>query len=294
MTIINNTLLPPSSIFLLSNSPTTLLNGSQKSNILFELRNKIVIPPNVRCYIQLNNFRFVNSIYNININNNKFYYAVHHSGIYENITVTLPFGNYSITSILQYLNSACAVHHMDFTYVDTTFKVLITVGGGHTIHLNNGANNCFKALGFINYDTTTYVSSLLSDSIINLSGTQVLYISLENVNISSNGCKSNTVINVIESITMDVLIGSSQSFSNVNNHKFLVNENYINSIQVKIYDENSNLVDFNNCDWFLSLGVLFSYENQYLAPQTLDLNNNKIPDNLEDLDPGIQENAIQA
>jgi len=174
--------------------------------------------------------------------------------------------------------------------------MLITVGGGHTIHLNNGANNCFKVLGFVNYDTTTYVSSLLSDSIINLSGTQVLYISLDNINISSNGCKSNTVINILESITMNALIGSSQSFSNVNNNKFLVNEYYINSIQVKIYDENNNLVDFNNCDWFLSLEVVFSYMNQYVAPQTLDLNNNGIPDDLEETtDPNVtEENVNQA
>ena len=252
-----------------------------KSDISFDLRSKIIIPPNVNCYVQLNTFRFVNSIYNVNTSNNKFYYSVHHSGIYENITVTIPVGNYSIISILQYLNTATAIHHMDWTYLDTLFKVNITSSGSHTIHLNNGPNNCYRLLGFVNFDTVTYVTSITSDSIINLGGTQLLYISLENVNLSSNSSKQNTNINILESITVDVLIGSSQSFSNTNNSKFKVNENFINSINVRIFDEYGYLVDFNNVDWFLSIGVIFSYENEYIAPQTLDLNNNGIPDELE-------------
>lgn len=285
MTIIANTLLPPTTIFLQSNSATTLLNGTMKSNISYDLTKKIVIPPNVRCYISLNTFRFVNAMYNINLNNNKFYYRVRHNTSIQDRTVTLPSGNYSIVSILQYLNTACAVDHMDFTYVDTTFKVLITVGSSREIHLVNGPNNCFKVLGFVNYDTTTYVTSLLSDSVINLSGTSILYISLDNISISSNGCRASQLVNVIESITMDVLIGSSQSFNNTTNQKFLVNENFINNIQVKIYDENNYLVDLNNTDYYLSLGLMFAYENDYKAPITLDLNNNGIPDDLEQIEP---------
>jgi hypothetical protein len=281
MTILHNTIIPPSTIFLKSNDATSLLNGSLKSNISFDLRNKIFIPPNVNCFVQLNTFRFVNSIYNVNSTNNKFYYSVKHNTNIQSITLTIPVGNYSIISILQYLNTATAVHHMDFTYLDTLFKVNIAVSSSREIHLMDGANNCYRLLGFVNYNTTTYVTNLISDSIINLGGTQVLYISLENVNLSSNTSKQNANINIIESITVDVLIGSSQSFSNTNNSKFKVNENFINSINVKIYDEYGYLVDFNNVDWFLSIGLIFSYEAQYIAPQMLDLNNNGIPDELE-------------
>jgi len=281
MTIVHNSIIPPSTIFLKSNDATSLLNGSLKSNISFDLRNKIFIPPNVNCFVQLNTFRFVNSIYNVNSTNNKFYYSVKHNTNIQSITLTIPVGNYSIISILQYLNTATAVHHMDFTYLDTLFKVNIAVSSSREIHLMDGANNCYRLLGFVNYNTTTYATNLISDSIINLGGTQVLYISLENVNLSSNTSKQNANINIIESITVDALIGSSQSFSNTNNSKFKVNENFINSINVRIFDEYGYLVDFNNVDWFLSIGLIFSYEAQYIAPQMLDLNNNGIPDELE-------------
>jgi hypothetical protein len=147
--------------------------------------------------------------------------------------------------------------------------------------LINGTNNCFRLLGFISYNTTTYVNTLTSDSVINLSGTQVLYISLENINISSNTCKQSQNTNVIENITVDVLIGSAQSFSNTNNAKFKINENFISSVHIRIYDEYNNLVDFNNTDWFLSLGLIFVYKMEYKPPQMLDLNNNGIDDNLE-------------
>lgn len=283
MTILHTSVIPPSTIFLKSNDATSLLNGSMKSNISFDLRNKIFIPPNVNCFVQLNTFRFVNSIYNVNSTNNKFYVSMLKSGVIHNVVITIPNGNYSIISILQYLNTVLAVEKLDFTYLDTLFKINITSSGGHTFHLNNGTNNCFRLLGFVDYDTATYVSTLTSDSIINLGGTQVLYISLENVNLSSNTSKQNTNTNIIEAITVDVLIGSSQSFSNTNNSKFKVNENFINSINVRIFDEYGYLVDFNNVDWFLSIGVIFSYEAQYIAPQTLDLNNNGIPDELENI-----------
>jgi hypothetical protein len=283
MTIMHNSVIPPTTIFLKSNDATSLLNGSLKSNISFDLRNKIFIPPNVNCFVQLNTFRFVNSIYNVNSTNNKFYVSTLKSGIITDVVITIPNGNYSIISILQYLNTVLAVEKLDFTYLDTVFKINITSSGGHTFHLNNGANNCFRLLGFVDYNTATYVNTLTSDSIINLSGTQVLYISLENVNLSSNTSKQNANINIIESITVDALIGSSQSFSNTNNSKFKVNENFINSINVRIFDEYGYLVDFNNVDWFLSIGVIFSYEAQYIAPQMLDLNNNGIPDELENI-----------
>ena len=293
MTILQTSIIPPSTIFLKSNDATSLINGSMKSDVSFDLRNKITIPANVNCYVQLNTFRFVNSIYNVNSSNNKFYVSTLKSGVVTNVTITIPNGNYSIISILQYLNTALAVEHMDFTYLDTLFKINITSSAGHTFHLMNGANNCFRLLGFVNYNTTTYVDNLTSDSIINLGGTQVLYISLENVNLSSNTSKQNINTNIIEAITVDVLIGSSQSFSNTNNSKFKVNENFINSINIRIFDEYGYLVDFNSVDWFISIGVIFSYENQYIAPQMLDLNNNGIPDELEQIDNNqIDNNQI--
>lgn len=279
--VLHNTTLPPTTIFLKSNESTTILNGSLKSDIVYELKNKITIPNNIDCYIQLNTFKFINAFYNVNSSNNKFYVSLVKSGTIHNVVVTLPNGNYSIISILQYLNTALAVEKLDFTYIDTLFKVNITASGGHTFYLMNGVNNCFRLLGFVNLSSTTYVTTLTSDSVINLSGTQVLYISLENVNLSSNSCKQSQNTNVIENITVDALIGSSQSFSNTNNAKFKVNENFISSINVKIYDEYNNLVDFNSTDYFLSLGLIFAYKMEYRPPQMLDLNNNGIDDNLE-------------
>ena len=51
MTILHNSIIPPSTIFLKSNDATTLVNGSMKSDISFDLRSKIIIPPNVNCYV---------------------------------------------------------------------------------------------------------------------------------------------------------------------------------------------------------------------------------------------------
>jgi len=288
--VLHNTTISPQTIFLKSNEYTSLNNGSLKSDINYELKNKILIPSNVDCYIQLNTFKFINSFYNINGSNNHFYYSVHHSGIYETIDITIPYGNYSITSILEYLNTATAVHHMDFIYLDTLFKINITSSGSHEFFLINGVNNCLKVLGFNSAITATYVTTLISPDLINLSGTQCLYISLENVNLSSNSCKQSQNNNIIENINVDVLIGSSQSYTNTNNSKFRVNENFISYVNVKIYNESGILVDFNNTDYYLSLGLIFAYKMTYQAPQILDLNNNGIDDRLENANANENNN----
>ena len=278
--VLHNTTIPPTTIFLKSNQATNKINGTLNSDIVYELKNKIIIPNNVDCYISTNQFKFINAFYNVNSTCNKFYYTVYHSGITESITVTIPNGNYSITAILQYLNTATAIHHIDGTYLDTLFKINFTSSGGHTFYLQHGQNDCLRILGFLVVGSTLG-NTYTSDSVINLSGTQCLYVSLENVNLSSNGCVSAQNTNIIESINVEVLIGSSQSYSNTNNSKFKVYENFISSINVKIYDEYNNLVDFNGTDYFLSLGLIFVYKMEYRPPTMLDLNNNGIDDNLE-------------
>ena len=68
------------------------------------------------------------------------------------------------------------------------------------------------------------------------------------------------------------MIGSTQSYYNMTNTRYKISDNHINFIDVKLFDENNRFLDFNNCDWFLNISLIFLYKFQYIPPQLLDLN----------------------
>ena len=275
--VLHNTTIDPIQIFLKSSEYTTLHNGSFKSDVSFELKNNINIPNNVDAYLQLNSFKFTNAFYNISSQNNMFYYSLS-SNINTILTVQIPIGQYTITNLLSSLNSSLNPNIV-LSYSNTTFKITFT-SSSYTFIIRSGQNDCLNVLGFST--GTTQSNNTTSTKLINLSGVQVVYLSLSNIKLSSNSSKSSTTSNILESINVDSLIGNTQSFYNNTNTRYKISDNYFNFIDIKLFDEYNRLLDFNNVDWFLNISVIFCYKFQYIPPQLLDLNNQDNQDNTEE------------
>jgi hypothetical protein len=280
--ISHNTILNPEQIFLRSSEYTILNNGTKKSDISFNLKTLIKIPNNVDAFVQLDSFKCMNTFYNINSTNNIFYFSVNGGGyIIGTINnVVIPIGNYTISSLMTYINTQLTTYLL-LTYDNSTFKITFT--SPYNFIIRSGENSCNKLLG-LNNDDTVMATTLTSPNLINLAGVQVLYITLGNITILSNSSINANVGNVLESINIDVLAGSSKNYNNISNQKYKINEIFINNININIYDENNNLVDFNNSDWFMTISVIFSYKNEYKPPTTLELNDGtlSIADNLDE------------
>jgi len=265
--VLHNTTIPPQQIFLRSNEYTILKNGNMKSNIFFELKNYIKIPNNVDAYLQLNSFKFINAFYNVSTSNNIFYYSLSGS-IGTVLSITITPGNYNITTFLNYLNDALG-GSIVITYDSTSLKLRLQSSSDFI--LRTGTNNCLKLMGFNNEDTVL-TNDLYSTNLINLSGVQVLYLCIDNISLTSNTSTGSTTNNILESVNVDVLIGSSQSYYNGTNTKYRINPNDLSAIEVKIYDDNGNLVDFNNTDWYMSVSLIFAYKMEFKPTTYLDLN----------------------
>lgn len=276
--VIHNTQLNPQLIFLKSNEGI-LNNANKKSSVSFELKNIIQIPNNIDAYIQLNSFKFINSFYNINSSNNIFYYSISTTNINTINNLIIPIGNYNISTLLNYLNSQLS-GIMNFIYTQSTFKITITATSG-TMILRTGANNCLNVLGFENIDSIN-TSSLISTNLINLTGIQVLYLTLPNFSIASNSSKNTTINNILDAINIDVMAGVSQSFTSSTNTKYKVLDNSISKIDIEIYDEDNLLVDFNNADWYLSISFIFAYKMEYRQEKLLSDTNANIINNVEE------------
>lgn len=273
--ISHNTTIFPQQIFIKSNDYTILKNDKMKSDITFELKNFINIPNNVDAYIQLNSFKFMNAFYNINSTNNKFYYSIS-PNITTILSFTIPNGNYNITTFLDFMNTSLA-GAITLAYNSTLFK--INFQSSNSFILRKGVNDCMSVIGFDS--TTTASTNINSTNLINLLGVQVLYLCIDNLNLTSNSSKNSTVSNVLESVNVDVLIGSSQSYYNTTNTKYKINNSNINYLDIKIYGSDGKLVDFNNTDWYLGISFIFAYKMEYKPPTFLDLNSNGIDDRLE-------------
>jgi hypothetical protein len=163
-----------------------------------------------------------------------------------------------------------------------------------TINKSNGILT-FTSSGFVNYyldgtilDIIGTDSSKVSSSNIytcsyplNLLGVKKLLVRSERLAIHSVSSIDYASTNVLVTIPVDVppfsLISyNSQSESNKN----LLNIRSINQIDIQIYDENDNLIDFNNLDWTISLVISSEVQivQQQIYMKDILKNNIEFPD----------------
>lgn len=71
--------------------------------------------------------------------------------------------------------------------------------------------------------------------------------------------KNSTRDNIISKIPVDVPSGSVLIWRNLTNHKTMINEKTINEIEIKITDENDDLLDLNakNVHWTCTIQLDF-------------------------------------
>jgi hypothetical protein len=196
------------------------------------------------------------SFYNINDTNNKLYF-------YElsEITIlkvaTIPNGNYDNTTILDAISTAMDTVSGGNTY-STTFNATtskITISTGSNFRIYNSLdkttypNNAHKHLGFNSDSLTAFDTSQTAPNLINLNVVDTLNISV------GNSLGVETLKNVGSSLLIPIT-ENSLSYINYEPDRF---QQYItfqkcrSVVEVKVKDQDSNLVDFNNIDWYLVL-----------------------------------------
>lgn len=248
----------------LSSNNYTTANNNIKSNLIFELQRPIICNSNVNVYVNVESFKFTNSIYNVNQYNNVFYFGLAPS--YSESSIVIPSGNYSITRLISWLNSYIG-NNFTFEYDETYMKITIT-NSTDEFRIFNSSNNILKILGFTSQTHSSTSLNLTSDKLINLLGSQILYLTTPDLSYVSYGVKGTSQNNILMTIPITAIQGESQTVHSSYRHK--LNESVINFINISILDENNNEVDFNNIDWYLSLNFIFSYKKQYIPPSTLN------------------------
>lgn len=249
-------------------------NGTMKSDLLFNYRNLLSDDSNIlKSFITLLNAQIPCSFYVINNLNNKLIIS---GPTITTKTIIISNGNYNANTLIIELISKIGASGLNMEI---------------TINKSNGILT-FTSSGFVNYyfdgtilDIIGTDSSKVSSSNIytcsyplNLLGVKKLLIKSEKLSIHAVSSIDYSSSNILASIPVDVPPFSMISYtSQSDTTKHLLNLRSINQIDIQIYDENFNLIDFNNLDWSISL-ILSS-----------EINTNDQRYNLNDI---LQENTL--
>jgi hypothetical protein len=245
------------SVHLNSSRATKYYNSSYNSHVEFSLPY-INIPSDYTIYLSIPHIAIPYSFYNINTSNNTLKYSVL-SNIY---TITIPVGNYTVNNLLSQLK---LIFPNDFTisYSGINNKFTFTHASQDFIFIyqsNFIESTCLGILGFSNDYQYSLNKVLVSNTMANLCPTRCLHISstflTQNISIMAPN-NSNLLCSIPITVNPYTII----SYPN-NNFKVNLNTNIINSVQIKLSDQDGNLLDFNSIHWSITLNLeLVNYVN---------------------------------
>lgn len=206
--------------------------------------------------IELISFDFPKINNNINNKNNKFYFKFEEEKLNSSIveqnnsdsdecsidvndemnTITIPEGNYDISTLIKKLNKLGNAYHLSFSYNKNTSKVTIKSENNFSIY--NKENNVMKLLGFEEDFILEKGNSYISKNAYDLRKCNYVYMYLPN-------------------ITDDVFATINIDGMKKGNYELKTDEISIDNLEIELKDEFDNLIDFCNLSCKFELNFIF-------------------------------------
>lgn len=287
MSHINDTPISSKQIYLDSKDAT--FKNDDNSNCLFYFKENLSPPHNVDMIASVQSFTCPMSFYIINATNNFLVWNTQsNSG-----SVTIPFGNYTITELVDFLKTQLTFLN-SITYDKKTSKILFqkttySAGENSKTFIFANASTCFTLLGLnSSYNATSSGNdlqhSLLSENVVDLSGINSIYIH-SNLLTYSLDSRSGGLSNILCRVPIDTDRNGLLHFNPQESYKTILRNKVIDYISIKLEDDEERSIDFNGLDWAITLQIDYRYikttkpmatmKNQSL-PLTKDGDSNKI------------------
>lgn len=233
-------------------------NGSLLSNLFFPFKGILTDNPKItKKYLTLLNAQIPVSFYIINENNNRLTLKDVGGGGTHNIN--LDYGNYSgntlITELTTKINAGYP-HTVSITLSRSTGKLTFTFNGQTQFRADQSTIN-----NIIGFDSDMTGTTFIMPYPLNLLGTKKLFIKSQILNISSYNSVNNNKTNIIATIPVDQPFYNMISYTSAidtNQHELKIN--ILDGIDIQIYDEDDNFINFNNIDWNITLNLTIEKE----------------------------------
>jgi len=222
------------------------LNGSLKSDVNISLPDLHFNEKNItNVLFSVDHCEVCNSYYLINSTNN--------SIVINNIKYTVNNGNYNvnnfITSLLSVIPSGFII-----TYSSITNRLTFTYSANFTINASNSLCTMNTIIGLGKTDLTSVSNTLTLPYVVN-------FLPLARISFRSNFFKFNNFSTTDKSTDIFLSLQNNAGpiapiyYVNQTNTNFIINDFNITTININVTDDDNNLLDFNNVDWYMTFTI---------------------------------------
>lgn len=238
----NQSIIKDTKHYYLNSNGGEIKNSYLKSDIIFNIPNLIKDEKHILYNtVSIVHCEIPYSFYIINEYNNLL--SLSTGNIY------IPYGNYNANSLITYLKTQLPAN-MNITLNSSNGVLSLIYNQQFQIY---PTTTVYKVLGLQNKTYTSINNTIIFDYPCNFLGTKNLYI------------KSNIILDNFNSTTKDYITLSNipvsvEPFSivlynNYSNSKHIIKNKNLDNIEIKIFDDDNNLIDFNNTDWSITLEI---------------------------------------
>ena len=249
------TLMRPisSHIVHIRSKDTTQLTAGYNSHFKFLLEDPIKINQGEQINITMSSGEFPYSFYNVSSDVNNRGIIIDDGGIEFNFGE----GNYSIYELRDVINASSSALKFSATFDVRTMKLTLTNTDTVSHTINWGQSTAAKMMGFDdnpdNNDVVAAGNSTTSDFVVNMCSVHSLMV---RSNIATGNVQSTTHSNstILQKISIDQN-GFGMIYLNQDDYRTtnITQQPQIDQIEIKITDQNNNLIQFNNVNYEMSL-----------------------------------------
>jgi len=261
----------------LNSSYAILNNSTYLSDVLFPFKGLLKKETDIiEKRIIILNAQIPVSFYNINYSNNVLNYSV--SSI--SYSITIPVGNYNATSLNSTMTSLFLINGHTITISINKYTGVLTFTTSFSFSFVYLNSTIFKILGLSFSNHSSASNSIICDYPLNLLGIKKVKVKSTNLSIFSYDSLSKGLSNTLASIPVEASSFGLILYENKINNKFLLNADSINEIDIQLCDENDTLINFNNCEWSMTLLIELVRQQSDIVQETILEALNKIDETL--------------
>ena len=227
-------------------------NGSLKSDVSISLPDLHFNERDiVNVLFSVDHCEVCNSYYLINENNNDI--------VINNIVYSVQFGNYNVNNFITALTSVIPSGFI-ITYSSITNKLTFTYTTNFTINASSALCTINNIIGLGNTNITSVANTLVLPYVVN-------FLPLARINFRSNFFKFNNYSTTDNSTDIFLSLQNSAPpigviyYVNQTNTNFIINDMNITTININVTDDESNLINFNNVNWFMTFTIKIDYKD---------------------------------
>jgi hypothetical protein len=243
---------------------------SSFADVTFNINGLIRDDPNILYYtIGIVHAEIPYSFYVVNKSNNLLSLSTSN--------IIIPYGNYNANSLMKQINQLLPIN-MNLSFDTTNGKMTLSYNQSFSIL---PSTTMYKLLGLEKNKTYNSIDNVIQfPYLMNVLGTKNLYFK-SNVNLSNFNSVTKDYV-TISCIPVNVEPYGIILYNNYSNSSHIVRNKTLDNLIIQIYDDENNLVDFNNVDWNLTIEITSYIErnfdkttlNSYLTNDINNINNN--------------------